>query len=115
MEEAVNNYINEVLELPEFKRLVELKILIDDKYSKEILAFKTTEEKYNEAKKYPNNYDINTIRDGFIKAKSNLYSKAEVKEYFDLENHIQDLLNNDFNRIKDSIINTDKIRCNRLK
>ena len=115
MEEAVNNYINEILELPDFKRLVELKKIIDEKYAKEIVAFKTNEEKYNEAMKYPSNYNVDSIRDSFIKAKANLYSKEEVKEYFTLENKIQGLLNSDFNRIKDSILNTDKIRCNRLK
>ena len=54
--ELVDEYLNELYESLEFKRLLELKNLIDDKYKLEILNFKTAEDKYNEALKYPSYY-----------------------------------------------------------
>ena len=115
MNELIDEYINEVKNTDYFKRLLELKEIIDNNYKKEILAFKTAEERYLEASKYPNQYDMDSIKNNLIIAKKNLYSKSEVREYFEIENKIQDILNSDFNRIKDSIHKEEKRRCVKLK
>ena len=115
MNELIDEYVNEIKNTDNFKRLLELKEIIDNKYKSEILAFKTAEEKYLEASKYPNYYDMNAIKNNLIETKKNLYSKSEVKEYFTLENSIQNKLNEDFDKIKNSIHNEEKTRCVKLK
>ena len=115
MENIIDDYINEIKYLNEFKRLKELKNIIDNKYYKEILSFKTNQEKYNEAIKYPNNYNLEDLKKRFIDSKKELYSKEEVKEYFKLENYIQEILNDDFNKIKNSIIGNIDFGCKKLK
>ena len=58
MEELAIKYVDEIKNTPYFKLLLELKEIIDNNYKKEILAFKTANEKYLEASKYPNNYNM---------------------------------------------------------
>jgi len=115
MNELIDEYIDEVKNTDYFKRLLELKEIIDNNYKKEILAFKTADERYLEASKYPNQYDMDSIKNNLIIAKKNLYSKSEVREYFEIENKIQDILISDFNRIKDSIHKEEKRGCVKLK
>ncbi len=115
MNELIDEYIDEIKNTDYFKRLLELKEIIDSSYKSEILAFKTAEERYLEASKYPNQYDMDSIKINLINAKKNLYSKSEVKEYFDLENKLQNILNDDFNRIKNSIHKEEKSSCVKLK
>ncbi len=115
MEELAIKYVDEIKNIPDFKRLLELKEMIDNNYKKEILAFKTANESYLEASKYPNNYNMELIRNNLIEAKRNLYSKKEVKEYFELENKIQNILDNDFNDIKNSLHSNNMHRCEKLK
>jgi hypothetical protein len=101
-----NLYLSKIIETPEFKRLLELKDIINDSYKKEIMLFKTKESLYLEAserKEYYSNYD--QIKKSFIDAKANLYSKEEVLEYFRLERELQDMINNDINELKESISN----------
>ncbi len=96
-------YFNELKELDDFKKLINLKKLIDMKYQKEIISFKTAESFYLESKDnkyYPNRDDI---KKRFIEAKRCLYSKEEVKRYFDLQNKLDEILKNDFNEIRESI------------
>lgn len=105
MQDLEDKYINELKDNEDFKRLLELKKIIDDKYSKEILEFKTKESKYQEIEEYSKYIDTNKIKEEFIEAKKVLYSKEEVREYFILEQKINKLLNDDFNEIKESISN----------
>lgn len=119
MDDLIDKYVNDFSNSEDFKKLKELKKLIDDKYKKEILLFKTALDKYQEALKYPDYYDMKKIRNDLSKAKSNLYSKEDVIEYLKLENSLQVTLDNDFNDIKKSISNkfTDKKHfsyCNKL-
>lgn len=99
-------YIAKILETPEFKRLLELKDIINQSYKKEIMLFKTKEALYLEASErkeyYPN---FEEIKKAFIAAKADLYSKEEVSEYFKLERELQDMLNNDINELKQAISN----------
>lgn len=120
IEDLIDNYIKELNNLEEFKRLKELKIIIDEKYKKEIFNFKMNEDKYLEALKYPNQYDIESLRIKLSNSKTILYNKDEVKEYLQLERIIQNKLENDFNIIKSSIsdkynINSMFNNCNKIK
>lgn len=99
-----NKYVESIVNTLEFKRLKELKIIIDQKYTKEIVSFKRAEANYLEAsenKKYYSNFD--EIQRKFSEAKANLYNKEEVKEYLKLERELQDMLTNDFNELKRAI------------
>ena len=99
----VDEYFNELINDECFKELLELKKIINDKYQKLIISFKTNESIYNEAKE--KNYLTDEIRNNFKNSKINLYSKEEVKRYFELERIINLKLKNDFNEIKENISN----------
>ncbi len=103
MDSLIDSYVEELSSDDDVKRLVELKKIIDDKYKKEILLFKTQNDKYEEALKYPEYYDMSKIRGDLSKAKKELYSKDEVVEYIKLESAIQEKLDKDFSDIKRSI------------
>ncbi len=106
LNELTDLYIEELEQNDDFKRLLELKNIINNNYKKEIISFKTLESKYSDALKnkdyYPN---FNQIKTDFINAKARLYSHDEVKEYFDLERKINDYINKDIDEIKSSISN----------
>ncbi len=104
MYELIDNYFNNLIELPEFKRLLELKDIIRKKYSLLIVGFKTNEANYEEAKRYKNYMeDFDLLREKLVESKRKLYEKEEVKEYFELEKKIQGIINDDLNELKDSI------------
>ena len=106
-------YFNELKESNDFKRLIELKKIIDIKYSKEIISFKTNESLYLESKDNKYYMDKDIIKKRFIEAKANLYSKEEVKEYFVLQNKLNEILKNDFDEIKNNIsIELSNNKCN---
>lgn len=105
MEDLANIYLNELENKEEFKRLLFLKKEIEKKYSNLIIAMKTKEAIYLEAKDKKDHYDLDKAKMEFSLAKANLYSKEEVKEYFMLENKINQMLDEDFNDIKESISN----------
>lgn len=120
LEELVDKYIDELSNDKDFIRLLELKKIIDDKYKKEILIFKTCEEKYIDSEKYQQYIDISGVRKELSVAKANLYSKEEVKEYFDIERKIQNKINEDIDKIKSSISNkftlsNEKSICHKIK
>ncbi len=96
-------YFNELKETEEFKRLIELKKIIDDKYKNEIISFRTNESLYLESKDNKYYLDKDIIKKRFIDSKTKLYSKEEVKEYFSLQNKLNEMLKNDFNEIKQNI------------
>ena len=84
-------YVDIIINTDEFIRLKELKKIIDEKYSKEIVVFKRCEANYleaNEHKEYYSNYE--DIIKKFSDAKSNLYNKEEVKEYLRKKYEIPD-------------------------
>ena len=105
MEELIGDYVAKIKDTEEFKRLLELKKLIDNNYASLIIKFKNKEAMYLEAKEYPNQYDLNRIQKEFSEAKTLLYSKPEVKEYFMLERKINENLTSDINDLKESISN----------
>lgn len=103
MEDLIDNYVFELESMEEFKRLKELKIIIDEKYKKEIFFFKMRENEYQEGLKYPDKYDMSLLKQNYSNAKKELYKNPEVKEYIDLERKIQSILDKDFNKIKEAI------------
>lgn len=104
MYELIDDYFNNLIELPEFKRLLELKNIIRKKYSLLIVGFKTNEANYNDAKRYKDYMNgFNELKNKLIDSKRKLYEKEEVKEYFELEKKIQNIINNDLDELKASI------------
>ena len=101
--DLIDDYVNEIKNSEEFRKLIRLKEIIDSKYKDLIIKFKTCESLYLEAKE--RNYLDDSIINNFVEAKKNLYSKDEVKNYFILENKLDEKLNNDFNEIKENISN----------
>ena len=105
MENIIDDYIDEITSKDDFKKLIDLKKIIDSKYEKEIIAFKTSESKYLEASKYGKYYpNLEELRLDFSNKKKDLYSKKEVKEYLELERKINGSINDDINELKDIIL-----------
>ena len=102
----IDKYCDELFSDEDFLRLMELKKIINDKYSKEIITFKTNEAKYLELKSY-GSYAIglDEAKERFIRSKANLYKLEEVREYFKIEAKIQSRLDSDINSIKEVISN----------
>lgn len=102
--DLATKYIEELKETNEFKRLLELKKIIDDKYKLLIVSLRTKESYYLESldKEY---LDKNKCLIEYKEAKAKLYSKEEVKEYLSLEKKISNMISSDFNEIKESISN----------
>lgn len=106
-------YAEQLIDSPDFKRLLELKELIKKELTNKIVAFKTAEANYLEAKSYGNYHpDLLKYQKKFTIAKTNLYSEAYVKEYILLERKIQRILNEDFNNLKRCVSN--KFRLNQF-
>ena len=98
------NAEDSIINTKEFKRLKELKKIIDEKYAKEIVSFKRCEANYLEASEHKEYYsNFNEIVKRLSEAKALLYSKEEVKEYILLERTVQEMLTEDFNELKQSI------------
>ena len=104
MQELIDEYINEIKNSDDFKKLIELKKLIDSKYQSLIMSFNVKRDNYFEAEKNKNYYkDFDLIKKEYIDIKTQLFSKEEVKEYINLENKINNRLDEDFNKVKESI------------
>ena len=105
MKYIVDDYVNEITDNDDFKKLIELKKIIDSKYKNEIISFKTAESKYLEASNYGKYYpNLEELRRDFSNKKKELYSKEEVREYFDLERKINESINNDINELKEIVL-----------
>ena len=105
MENIVDDYVNEITNSDDFKKLIELKRMIDSKYKSEIISFKTAESKYLEASQYGKYYpNLEELRRDFSNKKMELYSKEEVKTYLELERKINESINFDINGLKDMIL-----------
>jgi hypothetical protein len=105
MEDLVKEYIDEIENSDDFKRLLELKDIINKEYAPLIISFKMKEAEYMEAKERPEIFDLNQKQKEFSIAKANLYSKEYVKEYFMLEEKINKNINKDLDELKDLISN----------
>lgn len=113
MEEILDlsdQYANSIIEGPDFQRLLFLKEEIKKTLSNKIIAFKTAEAKYIEAKGYGKYHpNLPEYQKKFVEAKKNLYLEPLVKEYKELEMKIQDQLNQDINELKESVSKSFKL------
>lgn len=108
--ELAEHYADEILESSDFKRLLELKKQIQEKCGQKVIAFKTAEAKYLEAKQYGNYHpDLKKYQLNFVEAKQKLYSDPLVSEYKELEQKLQNKLNQDLNTLKQDISNKFKL------
>lgn len=105
MEDLANIYLQELENREEFIELLNLKVLIEKKYGNLIIAMKTKEAIYLEALDKKDHYNLDLVKKEFSQAKASLYSKEEVKKYFELEKKLNKILESDFNHIKEAISN----------
>lgn len=103
MEELIEEYAKEIEKTPEFQRLKELKGIIDKEYASLIVSFKNKEAKYLEAKERPEIFDLKNAQIEFMNAKAKLYNMPLVKEYFELEEKINNKLAMDMSELESSI------------
>lgn len=102
----LDNLIIEITSSDDFLELMALKKEIDQKYQKEILAFKRAESFYNDAFPNKEHYkDFGKLELNLSNAKTVLYSKAEVIEYKRLEKKLNNLLQELSNEIALSMSN----------
>ena len=108
--DMAEEYANSIIESPYFKRYLELKEEIRKTLSGKIIAFKTKEAKYVEAKSYGNYHpDLKKYQEEFQIAKANLYSHPLMVEYKELERKIQSKLDSDLNDLKSTVSNKFKL------
>ena len=103
-------YADSIIESEDFKRYLTLKEEIRKTLGMRIVAFKTKEAKYIEAKSYGNYHpDLKKYQEEFQIAKTNLYSHPLMVEYKELEHKIQAKLDKDLNDLKSTISNKFKL------
>ena len=108
--DLAEEYADEVIDSPDFQRIIEIKELIKKNLSLKIIAFKTAEAKYLEAKDYGKYHpNLEEYRLRFVEAKTKLFSEDLVQEYKALEMKIQERLNQDINELKQSVSNKFKL------
>lgn len=108
--DLADDYANDVINSPDFQRLLQVKKEIKKTLSGKIMAFKTAEAKYLEAKEYGKYHpNLEEYKNKFVETKTKLFNESLVKEYKELESKIQDKLNQDINDLKKSVSNKFKL------
>lgn len=108
--DLAEDYGNEIINSPDFQRLLVVKEEIKKNLSGKIMAFKTAEAKYLEAKEYGKYHpNLEEYKKKFVETKTNLFNESLVKEYKELESKIQARLNRDVNDLKKSVSNKFKL------
>ncbi|MDE7385330.1 MAG: YlbF family regulator [Anaeroplasmataceae bacterium] len=108
--DLAEDYADKVINSPDFQRLLEVKEEIKRTLSGKIMAFKTAEAKYLEAKEYGKYHpDLEEYKKRFLETKTKLFSESLVKEYKELETKLQEKLNQDINDLKKSVSNKFKL------
>lgn len=104
--ELASKYADSIIEGNEFKRLKELQLEIKKTLSSRIMAFKTAEAKYLEAKDYGKFHpNLKEYQEVFIQKKKSLYNEPLIIEYKKLERQIQSKLDCDLDDLKKGISN----------
>lgn len=99
-------YINELTGSPDFKEMLRLKALIDEKYIEQVAKMQMAKERYFEAMKYQEYYtNFNELRDDYQRKKQELFSLGEVKRYIALERKIDNELKDISNQLAASMSN----------
>lgn len=106
MYDKLDEFINEFINNEEFKRLKELKKIIDLELKDEIKDFNIASYKLEEASKYGKYHpDLERLRKDLSLKKEALYSNPLVKEYLKLERLIQNELDSFTNEMALAISN----------
>lgn len=95
--EKTYELVDEIKGSEDYKKLQKLHKIIDTNSEiKELInIFKKYNDKYEEVSKYGKYHpDLKKVQKQFSEAKTNLYSNKLVKEYKELENRIQKILDN---------------------
>lgn len=104
--ELAEQYADTLINSEEFQGLLQLKEQIKKTLSGKIMAFKTAEAKYLEAKEYGKYHpDLEKYQREFVEKKKNLYQEPLIQEYKALERSIQVKLDRDMDDLKQSISN----------
>lgn len=97
MEQIINqayDLADALKENKEYKELIELKELINDKYKDELKKYKDSFKKFDFAYKMKDYYpDFKKVSLLYQECKKDLFEKEEVKRYFELEKIVNDKLN----------------------
>ncbi|MCM1130959.1 MAG: YlbF family regulator [Roseburia sp.] len=108
--DLIDDYAIDIINSPDFQRLLECKEEIKKNLSGKIMAFKTAEAKYLEAKEYGKYHpNLEEYKNRFIETKTTLFNDSLVKEYKELESKIQEKLTQDINDLKKSVSNKFKL------
>lgn len=103
--ENIDKYIDSVKELDIYKEYINLTIYIKDNYADLINKYKLSKAKYEDALSISTSYPgISNLKNNYILAKGELFSKEEVKEYFNLTHKLEDIFNNDLKVLRTSIL-----------
>jgi cell fate (sporulation/competence/biofilm development) regulator YlbF (YheA/YmcA/DUF963 family) len=87
--------IDEIKEISEYKRLIELKAIIqnDEETSSLVLAFKKLNDQYLEVSKYGKHHpDLKKVKQLFSLKKEELYNHPLIREYKQCEKKIETVL-----------------------
>lgn len=87
--------IDEIKEVSEYKRLMELKVEIQDdaETSSLISSFRKLNDQYQEVSKYGKHHpDLKEVKQAFSSKKQELYSNPLIKEYKQCEKKIEGIL-----------------------
>ncbi|MDE5856666.1 MAG: hypothetical protein K2H06_06430, partial [Anaeroplasmataceae bacterium] len=78
--DLADDYANDVINSPDFQRLLEVKEEIKKTLSGKIMAFKTAEARYLEAKEYGKYHpNLEEYKNKFIETKTKLFNESLVK------------------------------------
>lgn len=104
--ELAEKYADTLIESVDFQSMLQIKEQIKKTLSGKIVAFKTAEAKYLEAKEYGKYHpDLEKYQKEFVEKKKSLYQEPLIQEYKELERRIQVKLDQDMDNLKQSISN----------
>lgn len=108
--DLADKYADSIIHSVDFQNLLSLNKEIKLQLKNKIIAFKTAESKYLDAKQYGNYHpNFAEYQERFSKTKKALYEEPLVKKYKKLEFEIQKKLDNDINDLKKCISNKFKL------
>lgn len=101
------NVLDEIINDPIYQSIKSFDKLIVSKYENEINKFQESKKAYDQVMSEGGTYhpDFKKTVKIFSEAKSNLYQKPEVIEYFELERQFQDQLNAFITELSHSVSN----------
>lgn len=104
--DLAQQYAQTIIDSDDFRELLVLKEHIKKELSLKIIAFKTAEAKYLDAKQYGKYHpDLKKYQTLFLEKKKALYEEPMIMKYKSLERKIQYRLDTDFDDLKKSISN----------